>query len=339
MTEKAICFLFGQTQPLSRLKQEPMPTTTKATFWQRTGVQNWFLKKETSYTETVSMTPDLVYRYIIEKFKDSIAELSFADRIIFYHEYIICFSPPDYNKFMDNNRGIFSLIIKESVKAFYGILQEYQQKGKKVTNSANKWVFRFVSHPDYEKGDKSFIGKLLPGNAYRGEENLRVTFIPRQTGIAQTFDIADEILKDFTYYSDGYYEIPWNESLVPGDGNAVSQSKYFARMEATLPEKEYAGKKIEYLIREENFLICGIDEKPNRPGAFCIPSDWVSTPHLSVRYDKTADKFYIASFGEKTLVNENEVMKSYPDSPVWTALPMNSRIVLNGIVSINLFKV
>lgn len=318
-----------------------MPTITKPTFWERTGVQSWFLKKETSYTETIPMTPDLVYRYIIEKFENSIAELSFADRIIFYHEYIICFSPPDYNKFMDNNRGIFSLIIKESVKAFYRILQEYRQKGKKVTASSNKWVFRFISHPDYEKGDKSFIGKLLAGNTYtyKGEENLRVTFIPRQTGIAQTFDITEEILKDFTYYSDGYYEIPWNESLVPGEANEISQQKYFARMEATLPEKEYAGKKIEYLIKDENFLVCGIDEKPNRPGAFCIPSDWVSTPHLSVRYDRTADKFYIASFGEKTLMNENEVTKSYPDSPAWTVLPMNSRIVLNGIVSINIFKV
>ncbi len=168
-----------------------MPTATKPTFWQRSGVQSWFLKKETGFTETASITPDLVYKYIIEKFRESISELSFADRIIFYHEYIICFSPPDYNKFMDNNRGIFSLIIKESVKAFYTILQEYRQKGKKVTASANKWVFRFVSHPDYEKGDKSFIGKLLPGNVLQKEENLRVTFIPRQTGIAETFDIAD----------------------------------------------------------------------------------------------------------------------------------------------------
>ena len=82
-----------------------MPVTTKPTFWQRSGVQSWFLKKETGFTETASMTPDLVYKYIIEKFRESIAELSFADRIIFYHEYIICFSPPDYNKFMDNNRG------------------------------------------------------------------------------------------------------------------------------------------------------------------------------------------------------------------------------------------
>ncbi|MDE3185056.1 MAG: hypothetical protein KGM16_16720 [Bacteroidota bacterium] len=316
-----------------------MPTTTKPTFWQKTGVQNWFLKKETSYTEMASTTPDSVYKYIIEKFKESIAELSFADRIIFYHEYIICFSPPDYNKFMDNNRGIFSLIIKESVKSFYGILQEYRQKGKKVTASSNKWVFRFVSHPDYEKGDKSFIGKLLPGNAYKGEENLRVTFIPRQTGIAQTFDIADEILKDFTYYSDGYYEIPWQDSLEAGDVSDVNRPRYFARLEATIPEKEYVGKKIEYLIKDEAFLISGSDEKPNQQGIFRVPSDWVSSPHLSVRYDKTADKFYIASFGEKTLVNENEVAKSYPDAPVWTGLPMNSRIVLNGIVSINIFKV
>jgi hypothetical protein len=315
-----------------------MDMATKPTFWQRTGVQSWFLKKEAGISETASMTPDLVYKYIIEKFRESITELSFADRIIFYHEYIICFSPPDYNKFMDNNRGIFSLIIKESVKSFYQILQEHRQRGKKVTASANKWVFRFVSHPDYEKGDKSFIGKLLPGNVQQKEENLRVTFIPRQTGIAQTFDIAEEILKDFTFYSDGYYEIPWKESLVPGDSVDQQVLRHFARLEATLPDKEYAGKKLEYLIKDEAIIVTGIDEKPGLPGVFRVPSEWVSTPHLSIRYDKPGEKFFIASFGEKTIVNENEVKKSHKDSPLWTDLPMNSRIVLNGIVSINIFK-
>ena len=320
-----------------------MHTTTKPTFWQRTGVHNWFLKKDAEFAETASMTPDLVYKYIIEKFKESVTELSFADRVIFYHEYIICFSPPDYNKFMDNNRGIFSLIIKESVKSFYNILQEHRQKGKKVTASANKWVFRFVSHPDYEKGDKSFIGKLLPGNnvgnVQQKEENLRVTFIPRQTGIAQTFDIADEILKDFTFYSDGYYEIPWSSSLVLGDESETKTPKYLARLEATLPDKEWAGKKLEYIVKDESFIVAGIDEKPGQQGVFRIPSEWVSSPHLSVRYDKNADKFFVASFGEKTILNENEVGNSNSDVPIWTELPMNSRIVLNGIVSINIFKV
>lgn len=316
-----------------------MHTTTKPTFWQRSGVHNWFLKKETGVMETFSMTPDLVYKYIIEKFKESVTELSFADRVIFYHEYIICFSPPDYNKFMDNNRGIFSLIIKESVKAFYTILQEHRQKGKKVTASANKWVFRFVSHPDYEKGDKSFIGKLLPGNVQQKEENLRVTFIPRQTGIAQTFDIADEILKDFTFYSDGYYEIPWNEGLVLGDVNDPKVPRYLARLEATLPDKKFAGKKLEYLIKDNIITVVGIDEKPDQQAVFRVPSEWVSSPHLSIRFDKPADKFFVASFGEKTIVNENEVGNSTSDVPIWTELPMNSRIVLNGIVSINIFKV
>jgi len=315
-----------------------MHMNTKPTFWQRTGVQSWFLKKEPGFTETASMTPDLVYKYIIEKFRESIAELSFADRVIFYHEYIICFSPPDYNKFMDNNRGIFSLIIKESVKAFYNILQDHRQKGKKVTASANKWVFRFVSHPDYEKGDKSFIGKLLPGNGHQKEENLRVTFIPRQTGIAQRFDIADEILKDFTFYSDGYYEIPWQDSLELGESGDPKAPRYFARLEATLPDKEYAGKKLEYLVKDEAIIVAGIDEKPGQPCVFRIPSEWVSTPHLSMRYDKGTDKFFLASFGEKTIVNENEVKKSNKDAPLWTDLPVNSRIVLNGIVSINIFK-
>ena len=316
-----------------------MHTTTKLTFWQRSGLHDWFLKKEAGVTETSSMTPDTVYKYIIEKFRESVTELSFADRIIFYHEYIICFSPPDYNKFMDNNRGIFSLIIKESVKSFYNILQEHRQKGKKVTASANKWVFRFVSHPDYEKGDKSFIGKLLPGNVQQKEENLRVTFIPRQTGIAQTFDIADEILNDFTFYSDGYYEIPWSDSLVLGGINEAKVPKYLARLEATLPDKKYAGSKLEYLMKDKAITVSGIEDKPGQQGIFYIPSEWVATPHLAIHYDKMTDKFLLASFGEKTMVNENEVTNSHANSPLWTELPMNSRIVLNGIVSINIFKV
>jgi hypothetical protein len=308
------------------------------TFWKKVGIQDWFLKKEAVFTETSSMTPDVVYKYIIEKFQSSVAELSFADRIIFYHEYIICFSPPDYNKFMDNNKGIFAIIIKESVKAFYEILQQHKQKGKKITASANKWVFRFVSHPDYEKGDKSFIGKLLPGNMHKKEENLRVTFIPRQTGIAQTFDISDELLQDFTFYSEGYYEIPFDKTLVLNDAGISTTPACFARLETTIPDKQYAGKKLEYLMKHEEITVCGSDETADDTAVFRVPSEWVSTPHLSIRYNKSADKFLLAAFGEKTLVNEIEVKASTKAEPEWTELPLNSRIVMNGIVCINIFK-
>ena len=312
--------------------------STSPTLWQRIGLQNWFLKKETVYAETTSLTPDIVYKYLVEKFEDSIAELSFADRVIFYHEYIICFSQPDYNKFMDNNKGIFGLIIKEAVKSFYEKLEQYKKKGKHITASANKWVFRFVSHPDYEKGDKSFIGKLLPGNIHRKEENLRVTFIPRQTGIAQTFDISDEILKDFTFYSDGYYEIPYQSNLALDDSKITSSAKALARLETTIPDKKFAGKKLEYLMKNEEILISGDDEQVDDPSTFSIPSEWVSSPHLSIKYDDNADKFFLASYGEKTIVNENEIAASDKENPEWTELPVNSRIVLNGIVCINIFK-
>ena len=317
-----------------------MQINTAPTFWQRIGIQNWFLKKEADYIEMATISPDIVHKYIIEKFQESIAELSFAGRVIFYHEYIICFSPPDYNKFMDNNKGIFGFIIQESVKSFYTILQKHKQKGGKITASSNKWVFRFVSHPDYQKGDKSFIGKLLPGNSTKNQkdDNLRITFIPRQTGIAQTFDIADEILKDFTFYSDGYYEIPYHKDLVYDDPTIVSTSTYFARLETTLPDKQYAGKKLEYFMKDEQITVSGSEETSDEAGIFKIPSEWVSTPHLLIRYDKSSGNFFLSSFGEKTIINEIEIKNSDQQTPVWTELPLNSRIVLNGIVTINLFK-
>src|SRR4051812_18321508 len=183
----------------------------KTTFWQRMGLHDWFLKKEfvEATQKIVTLTADDIYKYIVGKFNESINQLSFANRIVFYHEYIICFSAEDYNNFMDNKRGLFGLIIQESVKQFYQKLKTYRLEGKTVEPSSKKWVFRFVSHPDYKQGDKSFIGKLLPGSIHQKEENLRVTFIPRQTGIAETFDVNNEVLKDFTFYSEGYYEVPY----------------------------------------------------------------------------------------------------------------------------------
>jgi hypothetical protein len=64
----------------------------------------------------------------------------------------------------------------------------------------------------------------------------------------------------------------------------------------------------------------------------------VNTPHLSIRYNQPDNKFYLASFGEKTIVNEKDVPRSEVTAPEWVELPFNSRILLNGIIGINIFK-
>lgn len=317
---------------------------SKKSFWQRIGLHDWFLKKEAVKTtpQVATLTPDDVYKYIVQKFHKSIAQLSFANRIVFFHEFIVCFNPEDYNEFMDNKRGIFGLIIQESVKQFYNILKTFRHSGKTVEPSSNKWVFRFVSHPDYKRGDKSFIGKLLPGSNIQKEENLRVTFIPRQTGIVETFDINDDILKGFTFYSEGYYEVPYQEDFVLEEGkisNAEnSDSTVIARFETIIPDKEFAGKKIEFLMKDNEIIVTGKDDDREASNIFKIPSDWVNTPHLHIRYNKTDGKFSVASFGEKTILNEVEVTLSDKNIPAWVDLPVNSRMVLNGIVGINIFK-
>jgi len=314
---------------------------TKTSFWQRMGFHEWFLKREADSTllDAPSLTPDDVYKFILGKFDESIKELSFANRVVFYHEYIICFNDEDYNQFTQNKKGIFGLIVQESVKQFYNILSQLKLQGKTVSPASNKWVFRFVSHPEYLRGDKSLIGKLMPGGAQQKEENVRITFIPRQTGIAETFDVNPEILEGFTFYSEGYYEVPYDENFAVNDKQmSNSETTLFARLETIIPDKEYAGKKLEYFMREKDIFVSGKDEAQDKPNIFRIPSDWVNTPHLRIRFDKSDNKFYLASFGEKTIVNENEVELSDANDPAWVQLPINSRIVLNGIVGINIFK-
>jgi len=313
--------------------------TTKPSFWQRIGVQDWFLSNNgsTNPASLKHLTPNVVYKYIIEKFEASMSELSFAERIVFYHEYIICLNTADYQEFMDNKKGILGLIAQESVKSFYEILNQKVEQGKKAEPSSNKWVFRFVSHPDYKPGDLGFIGKLLPDNNQK-EENLRVTFIPRQTGMAQTFDINDDVLKDFIFYSEGYYEIPYVDSLKYDQQQKPAQDSLLARFETTIPDKAYAGQKLEYLMKAADITVSGNEETREGAHIFKIPSEWVNTPHLKIRYNDVEDQFYLASFGEKTIVNENLVERSDITGPKWTALPLNSRIILNGIIGVNIFK-
>ncbi len=312
----------------------------KASLWQRLGIQDWFLTNEqtSAQKKQQSLTPDDVYNYVISKFNDSIRELSFADRVVFYHEYIISFNTNDYTSFLNNRQGIFGLIVNETVNRFYETLKQYRASGKTVKPSSSKWVFRLVSHPDYEPGDIGFIGKLMPGNSQK-EENLKVTFIPRQTGIAQTFDISQDILKGFNYYSEGYYEVPYDENLESEEEKSANPNqKYYARFETILPEKQFAGKKVEYLMMDNEIVVSGNDETREDRNIFKIPTDWVNTPHLQIRHNRSDGKFYLASFGEKTILNENDVTKSDVNAPQWVELPVNSKILLNGIVGVNIFK-
>jgi hypothetical protein len=312
----------------------------KTSIWQRMGIQDWFLTSENTSKskKQQTLTPDDVYNYVIDKFSDSIRQLSFADRVVFYHEYIISFNPDDYQEFMNNKQGIFGLIVNETVKKFYEQLKQYRAAGKTVVPSSSKWVFRLVSHPDYARGDIGFIGKLLPGSTKK-EENLRVTFIPRQTGIAQTFDVSQDILKGFNYYSEGYYELPYIGDLeYDEDSPADDRKKSFARFETILPEKQFAGKKVEYIMKDDEIIVSGDEETREDTNIFKLPTEWVNTPHLQIRYNKSDGKFYLASFGERTILNENEVQRSDVNSPSWVELPVNSKILLNGIVGVNIFK-
>ncbi|RYD54498.1 MAG: acetyl-CoA carboxylase biotin carboxylase subunit [Sphingobacteriales bacterium] len=96
--------------------------------------------------------------------------------------------------------------------------------------------------------------------------------------------------------------------------------------------------KPEYLMQDEEIVVSGKDETREAGNIFKVPSEWVNTPHLRIRFNRQEEKFYVASFGEKTMVNEQEIRRSPATQPSWTEVPVNSRMVLNGIVGINLYK-
>src|SRR5687767_12974546 len=104
----------------------------KTSFWQRIGLHDWFLKKDRPAPAAAaypSITPNELYKYIIDKFNESLQQLSFANRTVFYHEYIVSFNADDYHEFQENKKGIFGLIVQESVKNFYAILDRHRKEG------------------------------------------------------------------------------------------------------------------------------------------------------------------------------------------------------------------
>ncbi|RYY83814.1 MAG: hypothetical protein EOO15_20645 [Chitinophagaceae bacterium] len=313
----------------------------KPNFWQRLGLHDWFVNKpEAAPADTrAALTPETIFRYILQQFESSVRELSFANRVVFFHEYIVVFHPDDYAAFQEHRKGLLGMIAQESVAEFTRRLGEAAREGRTVAPAANKWVFRFVSHPGYAPGDLGFIGKLLPegSSSAAAQSNLRVTYIPRQTGQAQTAELAPETLQAFTYYSEGYYELPFR--LEPGVATAQgTPGGLLARIEAVVPEREWAGKKLEFLVHNDDITISGPADNRASGDVFRVPSEWVDTPHLRIRYARSEDRFYLSAFGEKTILNEREVERSQPQQPAWTELPLNSRIVLNGIVGLNFYK-
>ena len=91
-------------------------------------------------------------------------------------------------------------------------------------------------------------------------------------------------------------------------------------------------------MNDEEIIVSGSEETREGSSIFKIPSEWVNTPHLTIKYNKSDSKFYVSSYGEKTMVNEKEVEQSDVNSPVWTELPINSKMILNGIIGVNIFK-
>jgi len=91
-------------------------------------------------------------------------------------------------------------------------------------------------------------------------------------------------------------------------------------------------------MKDDEIIVSGNDETREASHIFRIPSEWVNTPHLRIKYNRSDGKFSVASFGEKTMLNEKTIARSEVANPNWTELPLNSKLVLNGIVGVNMFK-
>jgi hypothetical protein len=90
-------------------------------------------------------------------------------------------------------------------------------------------------------------------------------------------------------------------------------------------------------MKDEEMLVSGSEETREASHIFRIPSEWVNTPHLRIRYNR-ARKILRGFFWRKNHPERKNNSRSDAANPAWTELPLNSKLMLNGIVGINIFK-
>ena len=142
-----------------------------------------------------------------------------------------------------------------------------------------------------------------------------------------------------------YYEVSADITDLNGEtrsGNtSVAVAYQMLQLEINIPKKLSADSLKNITIKSTN--LNDIEEKTI--ATVSIQQLKTPTKIFRERYWDQPDQFimsqdeYYGYFPSDVYKNENEVQHSEQHAPVWTELPMNSRIVLNGIVSINLFKI
>ncbi len=239
------------------------------------------------------------------------------------------------------------VVVKEAVKMFYKILQQYKQQYEDLSPVSSQWQFRFGPATDFngEKigpGDVKTIGMItglrMEGQGAENRQTTKVTMKSKATNVFDKMDINLDVLRHIHFAENGHFTLKFSNDLSLGGG--ISTPKLTRNIENGIARIEYfmgdTNSGGTYIMKDTEMVIAR--KEPENLGYnnyLLIDSSYVSNPHARIRLQESTGRFQIASFSaHETRVNETVIERSAAENPRWTDLAPKSQVMLNGIITL-----
>jgi hypothetical protein len=280
---------------------------------------------------------------LVACFDGSCRTESVGTSLLFNMHFLVIVHPDIY----EQRLASLPVVVKESVKLFYKRLQHYRKGYDELSPVSSHWQFRFGPATDFngEKinvHDLRTIGMLtgLKGNNSGNErqQTTKVTMKSKATNVFDKMDINMDVLRHIHFAENGNFTLKFSHDLSLGGGAilkpALNRENGFARIDYFSGDKNKSGS---YLMKDTEIVIARSEpENQGYSNYLLIDSEYISNPHVRIRFDESAGKFQIASFSaNETRVNEMIITRSDVQNPRWMELAAESQVLLNGIITLH----
>lgn len=292
-------------------------------------------------SEEKTMTNQQLMNDLVGSFEKKLQEVSFDNVVTFPMSFTVIMHHEDFNTIKD----YAFLLARQSVNAFYNIIDKYTTEDKVCEHLATYWKVCFVPcHAEEGEMDgkaivvrkglpvicSSVFDTVLkkdddPTKDSEGGSHFTVT-VSGSTFYGDV-NINKDSLKNLTMVNQTHFQFPWEKNKAT-PATAAPNSKPKVNSVAKL---EAGGK--EFFMNKGAYMISGSAETRTDSNIFCVDNDYVMNGHIRIQYIEKENKFKIAAFSD-TALNGVLMPISKPNDIRWMNLEHDSIINLADEVEV-----
>jgi len=290
-------------------------------------------------TKAREVTNTVLLQELADCFEDSLKKESVGSSLLFNAHYLVLMHPDTYEERLVS----LPVIVKEAVKAFEKRLDEMKGGDREISPISSSWRFKFAPGVEFNDeaigaSDVMVIGMLTGLKDLTSRENpnkSKVTMKPKKSNVYDKYDVNFNAFNHIDFRGSGDFEVKFGHANSTGKAaSPKSKGSALATIDYVLEDNE-TSETYQMKVKE---IVIARKETDNQgySNYLLVDSGYVSNPHARIRFQEDSGQFQIASFSKnETRVNERIIPQSEITSPQWFALANRSKILLNGLITLN----